>query len=116
METAVPRPNPVRLALAVSFLASSTLAFAQSGSPSGHWSCTVNGKDIDIRLGADAATVQVNGEKRTLKRVDADNESIYFDGTYALRFKGDYPAPRNAPRWIENNVPSQLSKCTELDS
>lgn len=111
----MPRPNPVRLALAVSFLASSTLAFAQT-SPNGHWSCSLNGKDIDIRLAADNATVQVNGEARTLKRVEAQNESIFSDGTYGLRFKGDYPAPRNSPRWIENNVPSQLSKCTELDS
>ncbi len=112
----MPRTNPVRFALAVSFLAGSTLAFAQSIASSGPRSCSLNGKDVDIRLAADSATVQVNGEKRTLKRVDAQNDSIFVDDSYALRFKGDTPTPRNSPRWIENNVPQQLSKCTELDS
>jgi hypothetical protein len=112
----MPRPSPVRIALAVSFLASSTLAFAQSSAVSSHWSCSLNGKDVDIRLAGDSATVAVNGEKRVLKRVEAQSESVYFDGTVGLRFKGEYPAPSNSPRWIENSKPSQLTKCTELDS
>lgn len=111
----MPRPNPVRLALAVSFFAASTLAYAQPGA-STHWSCSLNGKDIDIRLAADNAVVLVKGDKRTLKRVDAPNDSIYADDSYALRFRGDSPTPRNSPRWIENNVASQLTKCYELFS
>ena len=108
-------PSPTRIALAATLLSFATLASAQSPAGS-HWACTMNGKDVDIKLTSDQATVAMGGETRVLKRQDAQSENVYYDGNVTLRFKGDTPAPSNSPRLIENNKPSQLSKCTELDA
>ena len=105
-------PRTARPILAAALAASlSTLAYAQAAAP-GRWACTVDGKEVDIRIANDEATVAVGGQQRVLKRRDVGKGTYYTDGTVALRQKGLYPT--NDAQWIENGTASSLSRCLPI--
>jgi hypothetical protein len=110
---AAPRRSPFVRLLAVATLAgAASVCLAQSGFPPGRWSCDLNGRDIDIRIAGDEATVRVAGaEARVLKRREIRSGGYYTDGSAALRHRGGEPAQANEPQWIQNGEVSALRRC-----
>lgn len=89
----------------------STVVFAQASAP-GRWACTVDGKEVDIRIANDEATVAVGGQQRVLKRRDVSKGTLYTDGTVALRQRG--LDPTSEAQWIENGNAASLQRCLPI--
>ena len=105
-------PRYARPILAAALAASlSTVAYAQIAGPA-RWGCTVNGKEVDIQIANDEATVQVGGERRVLKRRDVSKGVLYTDGTVALRQRSLELSGET--QWIENGNAASLSRCTPI--
>jgi len=109
------RPSSLRGTLAALLVLSSSTLFAQSATPPGHWSCTLNGSELDIRIAGDQATVSRDGsDSRVLKRREVRSGTYFTDGTVALKYLGDAPSSINSPSWAQNGQVSGLERCREL--
>lgn len=109
---AVTLATATRLAFAVALTCAAPIAAAQTPSGTGHWACDLNGRDIDIRIAGDEATVTLPGAPaRVLKRREVRSGAYYTDGTVALRHRGDQPAQVNEPQWVQNGEASALRRC-----
>ena len=105
----MPRASFARPILAATLAAAvSTVVYAQAAAP-GRWACTVDGKEVDIRIANDEATVAVAGQQRVLKRRDVSKGTYFTDGTVALRQRG--LDPTHDAQWIEGGNASSLSRC-----
>ena len=103
------RARFARPILAATLAASlSSVVFAQAAAP-GRWACTVDGKEVDIRIANDEATVAVGGQQRVLKRRDVAKGTYFTDGTVALRQRG--LDPTYDAQWIENGNAASLTRC-----
>ena len=79
---------------------------------SGTWSCTLNGRPIDIRIAGSEATVTFpDGTKRVLKRVGDDR--YYTDGSAALRAAGADPYGLTSAQWVERGEANSLYRCQQ---
>ncbi len=102
----------IRLGFAAALTCTSPIAAAHSPSAAGRWACDLNGRDIDIRIAGDEATVTLPGAPaRVLKRREVRSGAYYTDGTVALKHRGDQPAQVNEPQWVQNGEASALRRC-----
>jgi hypothetical protein len=101
---------PARVALAVPFLASAALAYAQAGPAAGQWACMAGGKSVTIQFAGAEATVTLGSEKRVLKKQDTVKGSSYSDGTLGLKMRDPDPA-RNAALVDEYGTVTTLMRC-----
>lgn len=98
-----------RALLAVPFLASAAIAYAQAG-PAGQWACTAGGKNVSIQFAGAEATVTLGTEKRVLKKQESMKGSSYSDGTLGLKMRDPDPA-RNAALVDEYGTVTTLMRC-----
>ena len=99
-----------RAVLAVPFLATAAIAYAQSGPAPGQWACMAGGKSVTIQFAGAEATVMVGSEKRVLKRQESVKGSNYSDGTLGLKMRDPDPA-RNAALVDEYGTVTTLMRC-----
>ena len=90
-------------------------SYAQPSIQEGGWNCVVGGKEVQMTIAGDTATMAfAGGDTYTMKRDPNRNKPFYTDGKVALRLSGGGAMSTGGPEWVQGGNATTLLRCVPV--